>query len=154
MEFCASRDLISLPASTLTVARFITYLARTCKFSTINNYLSSVIVLHKYYGHPAEFRNTFYIQLVVRGLCRILGDTLCQSIPLSLEQLLACYNTINHGNTEELASWGAVTFGFHTLLRKSNVLPELLKQPNLPHITCRKGVLFFSLGNVDKGICL
>lgn len=146
MEFCGSRGLIGLPASTLTVARFMTYLARSCKFSTINNYLSSIIVLHKYYGHTADFRDTFYIQLVTRGLKRILGDAPCQSIPLSPEQLLSCHNTIDGKVSTENSCWAAVVFCFRTLLRKSNVLPEQATLPYSAHIICRKDVEFFDWG--------
>lgn len=148
MEFCASRDLIAIPATTLTVARFMTYLARSCKFSTINNYLSSIIVLHKYYGHPAGFRDTFYIQLVIRGLRRILGDATNHSIPLSPEQLLKCHGTIDSADSLENSCWAAVILCFRTLLRKSNVLPEMYKLPLSDHIVCRKDVEFTSWGMI------
>lgn len=148
VAFCSARDLTALPASTLTVARFLTYLARTCKFTTVNNYLSSVIVLHKYHGHPAEFRNTFYIQLVVKGLRRILGDEPCQSIPLSPEQLLECYKTIDGKDSLESLCWAAVALCFRTLLRKSNVLPEQYKDPYPAHIIRRRDVQFYKWGMV------
>lgn len=148
MEFCSSHGFISLPASTLTVARFLTYLARSCKFGTINNYLSSVIVLHKYHGYPAVFRETFYIKLVVRGLRRLLGDEPCQSIPLSPEQLLQCYSTISGRDSLENASWAAVVLCFRTLLRKSNVLPDRATPPYPLHIVRRKDVKFYDWGMV------
>lgn len=148
MGFCSERDLMALPASSLTVARFMTYLARSCKFTTINNYLSSIIVLHKYHGYTAEFRNTFYIQLVIKGLRRILGDTPCQSIPLSPEQLLQCYKSIDHEDKMDLLCWAAVILCFRTLLRKSNVLPDCIKPPLHPNIIRRKDVQFFKWGMV------
>lgn len=146
--FCSSHGLIAMPATTLTVARFLTYLARSCKFSTINNYLSALIVLHKYHGFSAEFRGTFYIQLVVRGLKRILGDEPCQAIPLSPEQLLQCYGTISGKDSIENASWAAVVLCFRTLLRKSNVLPDNAKPPYPEHIIRRKDVKFYAWGMV------
>lgn len=148
MEFCSSHNLLAMPASTLTVARFMTFLACTCKFSTINNYLSLLIVLHKYHRFPAEFRGTFYIQLVIRGLRRILGDEPCQSIPLSPEQLLQCYRTIEGKDSLENACWAAIILCFRILLRKSNVLPEQAKVPYPMHIIRRKDAQFYNWGMV------
>lgn len=146
IEFCNSHGLLALPASYLTVARFMTYLARFCKFTTINNYLSSIIVLHKYHGHPAGFRETFYMQLVIKGLKRILGDEPRQSIPLTPEQLLACHKTVALKSTLEVACWAAVVLCFRTLLRKSNVLPDTASALKLSHLVLRKDVRFHSWG--------
>lgn len=123
LKFCAERSLVALPADTQTVARFLTFLARTSKFSTVNNYLSAVIVLHKYHGFDASFRDTFYIQLALKGLRRILGDAHSQSIPLSPEQLLSCRRNMDGTSLFAKACWAAIVLCFRSLLRKANVLP-------------------------------
>lgn len=146
--FCGDHWLVALPANEVTVARFFTFLARSCKFTTVNNYLSSIIVLHKYYGHPAEFRNTFYIQLVIRGLKRVLGDQVTQSIPLTPEQLLSCFKLTSSGGGLEDTCWAAVVLCFRTLLRKSNVLPDSSDLSKSPHVIRRKDVKFYGWGMV------
>ena len=43
LDFCSSNDLVTVPASDRTVVRFLVFLSKSCKYSTINNYLSAVI---------------------------------------------------------------------------------------------------------------
>ena len=125
-EFCISMGLAALPADVSTTARFLVYLSRTCKFSTINNYLSAVNVLHKYHGHDIDFRKFYLIQLIVRGLKRQLGTNVVQSRPFSKDELLCMYNNMDHSSSPDLVMWTAVTFLFRTLLRKSNYIPDTL----------------------------
>lgn len=135
---------MGLPADTLTVARFLTFMARTSKFSTINNYLSAVVVLHRYHGFEANFRDTFYIKLVIKGLRRILGDEPCKSRPLQPEQLLACYYHMDKSSELVQACWGAIILCFRSLLRKSNVLPSSSLVDR--HVLRRSDVRFHSWG--------
>lgn len=144
LQFCANRDLLAIPAETLTVARFLTFLARSCKFSTINNYLSAVIVLHKYHGFNPEFRDTFYMRLVIKGLRRILGDETSKASPLMPEQLLQCFGTLDKSDDWWLTCWSAIILCFRSLLRKSNVLP--INANDKAHLILRKDVSFFSWG--------
>lgn len=146
LVFCADRLLVGLPADTLTVARFLTYLARTLKYSTIDNYLSSVIVLHKYHGHDGGFRETFYIKLVLKGLRRILGDTPRQMIALSPEQLQLMSLYVDDRDGYMSACWAAIILCFRSLLRKSNVLPT--SKALDPHIIRRRDVRFYTWGLV------
>lgn len=144
LQFCSNRGLVAIPAESLTVARFMTFMARSCKFSTINNYLSAIIVLHKYHRFNPEFRETFYMKLVLKGLRRILGDETTKAIPLMPEQLIKCYNYVEEIDMWWLACWSAIILCFRSLLRKSNVLPTTLKDRN--HVILRKGVTFFKWG--------
>ena len=75
ITFCVDNNLVPLPAQPQTVARFLVYLARSVKYSTVNNYLSAINKLHEYYGHEGNFRDIFMVQLVLSGLKRRLGDT-------------------------------------------------------------------------------
>lgn len=146
LSFCEDLGLVGLPAETQTVARFLTYLARTSKFNTVNNYLSAVVVLHKYHGFEANFRDTFYIQLVIKGLRRILGDNPCKAIPLSPEQLVMCYSKMDKLDIKLMACWASITLCFRSLLRKSNVLPISKACDN--HIMRRSDVTFHPWGMV------
>ena len=136
--------LAALPADVSTIARFLVYLSRTCKFSTINNYLSAVNVLHKYHGHDIDFRKFYLIQLIVRGLKRQLGTNVVQSRPFSKDELLCMYNNMDHSSSLDLVMWTAVIFSFRTLLRKSNYIPDTLL--DMPHVLRRGDVKFFEWG--------
>ena len=63
-QFCIDYGFCALPAEPSTVVRFLVFLSRHCKYSTINNYLSAVNTLHKFYGHDIDFRQYYIIKLV------------------------------------------------------------------------------------------
>lgn len=122
----------------------MTFMARSCKFSTINNYLSAIIVLHKYHGFNPEFRETFYMKLVLKGLRRILGDETAKAATLMPEQLIQCYFKLDKNDQWWLTCWSAIILCFRSLLRKSNVLPTTLNDRK--HVILRKDVVFFDWG--------
>ena len=78
IKFAQQHGLQTLPASHETVARFLVWQSRTSKYSTCNNYLSAINVLHKFYGFDVDFRDSFLIKLVLKGLKSVLGDKVTQ----------------------------------------------------------------------------
>lgn len=95
IRFCNSNNLVPVPASTLTVARFLVDLASTCVFSTCNNYLSSVVSLHKFMSYGQSFRDCYVIRLVLKGLTRRLGKEVNQQIGLSPTDLGSMYSVLD-----------------------------------------------------------
>ena len=73
LSFCSDNGLDPLPASVMTVCRFLMFCARTCKYSTVNNYLSAIISLHKYWGIEQCFRDCHLIKMLLNGLKSQLG---------------------------------------------------------------------------------
>ena len=65
ITFCANNGLQPVPADHRTVCRFLVWLARNAKFLTVNNYLSAICVLHKYYDFDVDYRDSFLIKLVL-----------------------------------------------------------------------------------------
>lgn len=81
-----------MPADLSTIVRFMAYLESLgYAYVTINNYLSAIIVLHKFYGMEQSFRDTFLIQTMLSGLKRRLGSCSTPKAPLSIEQLNHIY---------------------------------------------------------------
>ena len=144
--FCSSIGLQPLPADHQTVARFLVWLARSSKYSTINNYLSTISVLHKYYGYDGDFRSSFLIKLVLQGLQRQLGTKVDFKLPFIVSQLRSMYLEFDHSDKLDLALWTVLVFCFRTLLRKSNVLPDAAGK--LHHVVRRSDIEFFFVVHV------
>ena len=142
--FCSSNGLQPLPADHRTVCRFLVWLARNSKYSTINNYLSAISVLHKYYGFDEDFRSSFLIKLVLQGLKRRLGCVVVQKLPFTVQQLRDMYWVFDHSDKLMLALWAVMMFCFRTLLRKSNVLPDAAGK--LHHVIKRSDIDFYDWG--------
>ena len=144
-EFCGRLKLCPLPASPQTVVRFLVFKARSCKYSTINNYLSAISTLHKYYGYPAEFRESYMVQLVLEGLKSQLGTAVSQKDPLTPKELLMMFKIVS--SPQDHVMWAAVVFSFRTLLRKSNVLPESKHDIN-DKVVIRRDIEFVHWGMI------
>ena len=142
--FCHDNDLIPLPATHHTVARFLVFQSRTSKYSTVNNYVSAINKLHQFYGHNVNFRESFLVKLTLAGIKRQLGDFVHQKIPLTPEQLKAIYDQLDMSDASVSTMWCAIILSFRTLLRKSNIVPETLT--NYGHVLLRRDVDFTSNG--------
>ena len=143
LQFCSETDQTPLPADIQAVVRFLVYLGRTCKYSTINNYLSAVISLHKFYGYDVSFRDSFLVKLVMRGLKSQLGDQKTQMQPLTIQQLQLIYDTCVLTQEDQLM-WCVIILSFRSLLRKSNIVPDTLTKWG--HVLRRKDVIFHDWG--------
>lgn len=58
-----------MPAELTTIVRFMAYLESLgYAYVTINNYLSAIIVLHKFHGVYQSYRDSFLVQTMLAGL--------------------------------------------------------------------------------------
>lgn len=125
------------------MARYLVKLSTSCKYTTINNHLSAVCVLHKFYGYEAGFCESFLIKMVLVGIKSKYGTAVVSKTALSLDQLRMMHNVLPKTELNEIL-WTAIMFSFHTLLRKSNIVPC----PNTSHTLCRSDITFTSKGMV------
>lgn len=139
LQFCQDRALVPLPVEITSVVRFLAFLeARGYKFNTINNYLSAVINLQKFYGFFCDIRSTFLMQMVISGLKNRLGNSTIPKRPLDVNQLHLIY-LLYHRSPINDACWLALIICFRTLLRKSNVVPD----NSTSHVLLRRDVTFY-----------
>lgn len=123
MTFASIFRLTPLPAECTTVCRFLVIQSRRSKYSTLNNYVSAINVLHRFYGYDINFRDYYLLRLVMAGLKQKLGSAVEQKHPLTFDQLLTIRRMLPE--TEyNMTMWAAVIFGFRTLLRKCNIVPD------------------------------
>lgn len=141
LRFCIDHGLTPLPATPRTIARFLSDLALTCKYTTIVNYLSSITTMHKFYGFEPKFRDSYYLSMAVKGIKVNLGSEVHQMMALTPKELLHMYLFVSITDQFEAACWSAIVFSFRTLLRKSNFLPDTSGYN--PHLISRKDIEFF-----------
>lgn len=138
LSFCADRGLQSLPATMTTLVRFLAHLESLgFKYLTINNYLSSIVVLHKFYGLDGNFRESYMMKIVLAGLKNRIGCQSTPMLPLTIEQLKMIWSLYPRSPLNDVY-WLATLICFRTLLRKSNVVVDDLSH----HTLMRKDVIF------------
>lgn len=91
-QFCHEFGLLALPADASTVACFLVHIGQSVRFSTVNNYTSAVIALHRFYGFEIDFRSFFIIKMVLKGLKVRDDEGSMARVPFSMQQLGLIYD--------------------------------------------------------------
>ena len=126
LKFCELLELEPLPASLYAVLMYVSYMATSFKYSSIQNYLSALWILHKLAGFSHIDPHTFELQITLRGVRRSLGDVVTQARPISVTELLLIHSHLDMSNSEDLAFWLVMIICFRGLLRKSNLVEKEL----------------------------
>lgn len=140
INYCGLVGLCPMPANCTTLCRFLIVQARTSKYSTINNYVSAVNILHKFYGYTVDFRQFFLTKLVLSGLKARLGGGVTQKHALTFENLSLIRELLPMSEMNR-SLWCAVVFAFRTLLQKSNIVSEGATDT---HVIKRQDIIFYS----------
>ncbi len=115
-----------LPANELLLTEFVTFLARSIKYSSIKIYLAAVRHYHIRHGFHLHMHKMLRLQLVLRGIKCSQGDQMPITIHhLKLFKLLLAISSTD--NFDSLMIWAAMTLVFFGFLR----LGELTCTPGL-----------------------
>lgn len=142
-------SLRPLPALETTVARFLFFVSKKCIYTTVNNYLSAIMVLHKLYGFEANYRDSYYIKLLLTGISNTSPSGHGPKDCLTPEQLKIMYANLNFSDINHHTMWACLMLGFRSLLRKSNLVPTSVK--DLGHVIRRSDVVFTTEGLILTG---
>jgi hypothetical protein len=138
MEFCIEYGVLEpFPARLEVVLLYVTRLADRLCYSSIRQYIGGLWQLHKVLGYQHIDPNAFELYITLRGIRRVLGDTVEQARPASINDLRNIFVYLNMDSSEDVAFWVAIILCFRGLLRKSNVvevglalgLPDLEWEP-------------------------
>lgn len=93
--------------------------------------------LHRYHGYENEFRNTYFLKLVMEGLKNKLGAATKQADSLTAAQLKDMSKFVNFQDEREFMLWGALILSFRSLLLKSNIFPDSAQELSNHILLCR-----------------
>ena len=128
------------------MCRYVVYLSDSLRYTTIDNYVSGVISLNKYFGlDTSHIRQDYAFIATMAGLRRILGDPAPVRVTLSLGNILTMYYSVDLLNCNQRAIWTCIVTSFRSLLRKSNLVPESAQKLQ-GHYLRREAVSFESWG--------
>ena len=145
LSFCKLADATPVPTKLDVMCRYAVYLAKSLKYSTMQNYISAVISLNNYFGHDALYiRSEFTFAMTLSGIRRALGDPEPHTPTLLIADLHAMYHSVDLSNPDELCMWACITLAFRGLLRKSNLVPDSVKLQG--HFLHRGSVISYDWG--------
>jgi len=146
LNFCQERSYVPVPATTLTIQRYIAHLAETLAYSSVLKYLNGIRLLHIEANLPNPLDNCFAIDCVLRGVKRQKGAKTVRKLPITPNILMLFSKKLNFQKVDDIMFWGACLVGFFGFLRKSNLFsPSSNGFDHTKHLA-RSHVLFSSWG--------
>ena len=120
--FCEKFSLPALPVTAHTVCRFLVFVGDELSYTSLNNYVSALNSLGKFYDGTFDLRKDYGVVLLLRGFKRVKGDITSPKDPLTPSDLKLIFREVNLLNPLHLTVWLIVLLAFRTLLRKSHFL--------------------------------
>ena len=142
--FCNLLHIPPLPISQVNLARYIAYLSSRLCYTSVKQYLNIVRLLHIESG-VANPLGTWYLDSLLRGCRRVMGNTSKPKLPITVELLKKMFSFLNLTLHVDLTFWAVCLVGFFSFLRKSNLLSNSSKAQGVSMLT-RGDVSFLPAG--------
>jgi hypothetical protein len=121
MTFCRLIKIQPVPISQINLARYIAYLEAKLAFTSIKQYLNIVRLIHLENGLPNPLKSSWYIQSLLSGCKRALGNQCKPKLPMTLTLLEKMFQVLDLASPFHLVFWAACLLALFSFLRKSNL---------------------------------
>ena len=135
-----------VPASTQTICRYVAYLSKTLKYSSIRQYLNIIRIMHLEWDLPNPILDNFHINSVLRGARRSLGDVPNRKLPITPDILKVILSKLDISTPSDANMWAVCLILFFGLLRKGSVLPQTNGCLVSDKVLTRGNVIFYPWG--------
>ena len=123
LQFCSYYGYHPVPANPVVVCRYVAYLAMTHTYSSIKQYLNVVRILHVCGGFSNPITNHTTLQVVLKGVQRIKGDTAHRKPPMTLVILKKLQGLLKLNRSFDAVFWATCLLAFFGMLRLSSLFP-------------------------------
>ena len=117
----------------MVLCRYVSYLALTCAYKTIENYLQGVRIVHRELNLPNPLENKFNLERCLRGIRRVKGDSVSRKFAVTPAMLARFAPLMDFSKSAELAIFGAMLVAFFGFFRKGNVTLTRTSYPKRLH---------------------
>lgn len=130
-RFCEFYGLKMFPATAWQMVRYARYIANTVtSYDTVMNYLSGVRKLHALGGFEVPAADDPNLRHIMRAIRLELAHPIKQAEPVTPHLLRCIYEHVDLHSPFDLVCYTALLVGFYLFLRKSNLVPESVKEFN------------------------
>lgn len=117
LAFCHAHQLPIAP-STTNLARYLVYMAKFIRASSIPSYLSGVVFrLRPLYPEITRIRQDDHIRIVLRGLLRQHGSSITRKLPITFKHVDDLFLSYTHPSYDDHLFLMLLSVGFFGLLR-------------------------------------
>ena len=127
LHFCAFMGVPSVPASSRTICLYAAFLACTHKFSSIQNYLNIIGIIHKEFCLPNPLKENWHLSSLLTGIKRVKGNLVKQKLPITVNILLHIHEYLNLSSSVNASFWAICLVAFFGMFRKSHLLAKTEK---------------------------
>ncbi len=124
--FCIKNGFKSMPSEAKIISLYLTYLSKSCKFSTLKRRLASISVIHKLSGHYIDTKHPIITENLM-GIKRVMGSYQRAKKPILVNDLKLIVNEIDKDNNEKnkLKKKALILIGFSGGFRRSELVSIL-----------------------------
>ena len=98
--FCFRNSLNPMPSEPKIISLYLTYLSKSCKFSTLKRRLASISVIHRISGHYIDVKHPMITENLM-GIKRIKGSYQKAKKPILIKDLELIVNVIDKDKNEK-----------------------------------------------------
>ena len=123
LKFCVNYGLSPVPASQQTLCSYLAFLSRSLSPSSVKGYMNAVRLLHIEAGFVNPLEKNWEVNMIQKGMARLLGSPPKQKLPITVSILLDLHRSLSD-SPEDASFWSACVIAFFGFLRKSTLLPS------------------------------
>ena len=127
-SFCLRNGFKSMPSEPKIISLYLTYLSKSCKFSTLKRRLASISVIHKLSGRYIDTKHPMITENLM-GIKRIKGSYQKAKKPILINELKLIVNVIDKDKNEKRRSKNRalILIGFAGGFRRSELVAILFE---------------------------
>ena len=121
--FCIKNGFKPMPSEPKIITLYLTYLSKSCKFSTLKRRLASISVIHKLSGHYIDTKHPMITENLM-GIKRILGSHQKAKKPILIRELKLIINAVDKdkNETNRIKNKALILIGFAGGFRRSELV--------------------------------
>jgi len=122
-SFCIKNGFKSMPSEPKIISLYLTYLSKSCKFSTLKRRLASISVIHRLSGHYIDTKHPMITENLM-GIKRIKGSYQKAKKPILINDLKLIVDVIDKDKKEKnrLKNRALILVGFAGGFRRSELV--------------------------------
>ncbi len=122
-SFCLKNGFKPIPSEPKIISLYLTYLSKSCKFSTLKRRLASISVIHKLSGRYIDTKHPMITENLM-GIKRIKGSYQKAKKPILINELKLIVNVIDKDKNEEnrFKNKALILIGFAGGFRRSELV--------------------------------
>jgi len=122
-SFCFRSGFKPMPSEPKTISLYLTYLSKSCKFSTLKRRLASISVIHRLSGHYIDIKHPMITENLM-GIKRVKGSYQKAKKPILINELKLIVNVIDKEKNEKkrFKNRALILIGFAGGFRRSELV--------------------------------